>query len=125
MGAEMFVTVGAWTWLGWILDAQRALARADRAVARAWLFRSGVESTRSALLRFNCAVLDRPPVIEYLSRVLHGGVSSAPARTTDPIRGITASHNSRMFCAVSSGRLRITLDARGTTDRAGNYRLRL
>ena len=38
MGAEMFVAVGAWTWLGWILDAQRALARADRAVARPRLF---------------------------------------------------------------------------------------
>ena len=38
MGAETVVVLGAWTCLGWILDAQRALARADRAVARSWLF---------------------------------------------------------------------------------------
>ena len=39
MGAEMVViAVGPGTTLGWVLDAQRALARADRAVARAWLF---------------------------------------------------------------------------------------
>jgi hypothetical protein len=38
MGAEVFVGVGARTALGRILDAQRALARADRAVARSWLF---------------------------------------------------------------------------------------
>jgi len=38
MGAEMFVALGARTCLGWLLDAQRALARADRAVARPWLF---------------------------------------------------------------------------------------
>jgi len=35
-GCEMVDGVGAWSALGWILDAQRALARADRAVARAW-----------------------------------------------------------------------------------------
>jgi hypothetical protein len=38
MGAEMLVGVGPWAALGWLLDAQRAVARADRAVARAWLF---------------------------------------------------------------------------------------
>ena len=39
MGAEMvIIAVGAWTTLGRILDAQRAVARADRAVASAWLF---------------------------------------------------------------------------------------
>ncbi len=39
MGAEMVViAVGPGTNLGWVLDAQRALARADRAVASAWLF---------------------------------------------------------------------------------------
>jgi len=32
MAAEMVADVGAWSALGWILDAQRALARADRAV---------------------------------------------------------------------------------------------
>jgi len=38
MGAEVLVGVGAWTALGRVLDAQRAVARADRAVARPWLF---------------------------------------------------------------------------------------
>jgi hypothetical protein len=38
MGAETFVPVGPWTSVGWVLDAQRALARADRAVARSRLF---------------------------------------------------------------------------------------
>jgi hypothetical protein len=38
MGAETVVPVGPWTIVGWVLDAQRALARADRAVARSWLF---------------------------------------------------------------------------------------
>jgi precorrin-3B methylase len=39
MGAEMVViAVGPGTTLGWVLDAQRALARADRAVAGPWLF---------------------------------------------------------------------------------------
>ena len=38
MGAEMVVGVGARTALGRVLDAQRALACADRAVARPWLF---------------------------------------------------------------------------------------
>ena len=38
MGAEMVIGVGAWTALGWLLDAQRALARAGRVVARPWPF---------------------------------------------------------------------------------------
>ena len=38
MGAEMVVGVGAWTALGRVLDAQRAMARADRLVACPWLF---------------------------------------------------------------------------------------
>ena len=38
MGAETVVPVGSWTSVGWVLDAQRALARADRAVARSRLF---------------------------------------------------------------------------------------
>jgi hypothetical protein len=38
MGAEAFVAVGAWTALGRVLDAQRALACANRAVACSWLF---------------------------------------------------------------------------------------
>ena len=33
MGAEVFIGVGPWTALGRVLDAQRALARADRALA--------------------------------------------------------------------------------------------
>ena len=38
MGEEIVVGVGPWTCLGWVLDAQRALARADRAFARPRLF---------------------------------------------------------------------------------------
>ena len=38
MGAEMVVGVGAWTVLGRVLDAQRDMACAYRAVARPWLF---------------------------------------------------------------------------------------
>ena len=38
MGAEMVVALGARAGVGRLLDAQRALARADRAVARSWLF---------------------------------------------------------------------------------------
>lgn len=79
----MFVAVGAWTRLGWFLDAQCALARAYRAVARPWL--SGIESTRFALLRLDRSVLDWSPVIEHVPGVLHGSVSTAPARTADPI----------------------------------------
>ena len=46
-------------------------------------------------------------------------------RTADPVRRAASSHNSRMFCAVSAGRLSVAMDARGTTDWTGNYRLRL
>ena len=39
MGAEMVViAVGPGTTLGRLLDTQRALARADRAGARSWVF---------------------------------------------------------------------------------------
>ena len=38
MGFGIAVALGAWTCLGWFLDAQRALARANRAVACPWLF---------------------------------------------------------------------------------------
>jgi hypothetical protein len=38
MGAEMLIVVGTRTSLGWVLDAERAVARAHRALARPWLF---------------------------------------------------------------------------------------
>jgi hypothetical protein len=38
MGAEVFVGLGPWTRLGWVLDAQRALARADDIGTRPRLF---------------------------------------------------------------------------------------
>jgi hypothetical protein len=38
MGAETVVRMGPWTSVGWVLDAQRALARADRAFTCPWLF---------------------------------------------------------------------------------------
>src|SRR5882724_2687214 len=125
MGAEMFIAVGAWTCLGRVLDAQRALARAHRAVARPWLFESGVESARFVLLRLDRSVLDRSPIVEHLSRVLHGSVPAGPARAADPVHRAASARNSRMFCAVSSCRLDVTLDARGTTDWTGDHRLRL
>lgn len=39
MGTEMVLcAMGSWTFLGWLLDAQRAVACASRAIPRAWLF---------------------------------------------------------------------------------------
>src|SRR5215469_14617854 len=116
MGAEMVVAVGARTALGWILDAQRALARANHPLALPWIFQSGDESTRSALLRFNRPVLDRPQVVEHLSRVLYRSVPPAPARTAGPVHRAAATDNSRMFCAVSSRGLSFAMDPRGTID---------
>src|SRR6516162_1127255 len=111
MGAEMVViAVGPWTTLGRLLDTWRALACANRAVARSWLFQSRVESTRSALLRFDRLVLDRSPVVEHLPRVLHGSVPTAPARTADSVHRAAATGNSWMFCAVSSRRLSVAMD---------------
>src|SRR5215510_4935767 len=98
----MFVAMGTRTCLGWVLDAQRIVARAHRVVARSWLLRPRVESTRSALLRFDRAVLDWSPVKQYVSGVLHGSLSAALARTTDPICRAADSHNSRLFCSVSA-----------------------
>ena len=50
-----------------------------------------------------------------------------PLLREQPIRFIVLpiAHNSRMFCAVSAGRLRVAVDARGTTDWTGDHRLRL
>ena len=125
MGAEMVLALDTRTTLGWVLDTERALARADRPVARPRVFESGVESARSALFRFNRSVLDRSPTLEHIPRVLHGSVSAAPAGTADPVHRAADFHNSRMFCALSSGGLSVAMDARGTTDRTGDYRLRL
>src|SRR5215510_14675325 len=111
MGAEMLVALGTRTYLGWVLDAQRAVARTHRVVARAWLFQSGVESTRSALLRFNRAVLDWSPIIEHLSRVLHGSVSTAVASAASSICCDADLYHSSMFCAVFSGRFSVAMDA--------------
>ena len=88
---------------------------------------SNPESSPLDLLYFGltASVLDWPPVIEHLPRVLHGSVSAAPAGTADPVRRAADFHNSRMFCAVSSGRLSVAMDARGTTNWTGDHRLRL
>src|SRR6478735_6759722 len=111
MGAEMSVALGARAGVGRILDTKRAVARANRAVASARIFQPRVESARSALLRFDRSVLDRPPIVEHLPRVLHRSVSTAPAGTADPVRRAAGVNNSRMFCAVSSGRLSVPMDA--------------
>ena len=71
MGAEMVVVVGTWTTLGWLLDPQRALARAHHSLALSWIFQPGDESTGSTLLRSNRALLDWAPIVEYLPRVLY------------------------------------------------------
>src|SRR6476619_920554 len=106
----MSVALGARAGVGRILDTERAVARAHRAVASAWLFQPGVESARSALLRFDRVVLDRPPIVEHLPCVLHGSLPTASARTANPIHGAASAHNSRMFCALSSVRLSIAMD---------------
>src|SRR5260370_895693 len=102
MVAETFVTLGAWTGLGWILDDERALACPDRPLARSWIFQPGVEPARSALFRPNGVVLARSPVLQHLSRLLHRGLSSAPSLATGPIRRPPAPGNARMIglCAV-------------------------
>src|SRR4029453_9497561 len=102
MGAESAVALGPRPSLGWILDAQRALARAHRALARAWVFQPRVESTRSTLFRFNRAVLDWPPVIEHVSRLLHRSVSAAFTSTADPVCRAPHSRYSSMFRCISS-----------------------
>src|SRR4051812_30301466 len=66
--------------LGRILDAQRALAGADRHMAFVRLRRSGIESARSSLFWPDCVVLARPPVLQHLPGLLHRGVPAvAPA----------------------------------------------
>src|SRR5215471_10938305 len=122
MGAEKVVAMGAWTALGRVLDAQRAVARADRAVAGPWLFQSRVEPTRSALFRFDRSVLDRSPFIEHLPRVLHGSIPTATARTTGPVHCAAITNNSWMFCAVFARRFSVAMDARGTIDWIGDHR---
>src|SRR5262245_49998039 len=119
MGAEIFVDVGPWTCLGWLLDAQRALACADRVVAGPRLFRPGVESTRPALLRVDRSVLDRSPVIEHLPRLLHGSVPTSPARTADPVRAGevgTLPCNRRGKCSITGDRSKTE---RSTRSKAG------
>ena len=88
---------------------------------------SNPESSPLDLLYFGLTalVLDWSPIVEHLPRVLHGSVSAAAAGTADPVRRAASVHNSRMFCALSAGRLSVAMDARGTTYWIGNYRLRL
>src|SRR4029453_19179666 len=119
----MPVALGAWASLGWILDAQRALARAHRAMARAWVFQPGVESTRSALLWFNRAFLDRPPVIEHVSRLLHRSVSAAFTSPADSVCRSPTSRYSSMFWCISPARLGVAMDPRGTTHWSSDCRL--
>src|SRR4030095_5488439 len=123
MGAERVVAMGAWASLGWILDAQRALARADRAMARAWVFHPEVESTRSALLWFNRAVLDWPPVIEHVSRLLHRSVSAASTSTADPVCRAPNSRDSSIVRCISPARFGVAMDPRGAAHWSGDCRL--
>src|SRR5207247_11454364 len=115
MGFEIVVALGARTALGRILDAECALACAHRAMACPWLFQPGVESTRSALLRFNGAFLDWSPVIQHLSRLLHRSIQTAPTLPTDPVRRAPASRHSSMFRSISPSGLDVAMDARRAT----------
>src|SRR5262249_8495665 len=125
MGAKVVGGMGAWTALGRVLDAQRAVARAGRAVARPWLFQSRGEPPRSALFWFYRSVFDRSPFFGAGFSLLHRSGTSASARSADQVHRAAAADNSRMFCALSLGRLSIAMDARGTTDWTGDHRLRL
>src|SRR5438552_8765564 len=58
MGFEIAIALGPLASLGRVLDTDRTLALAHRAMARPWVFEPGVESSRSALLRFSRALLD-------------------------------------------------------------------
>src|SRR5437667_1813211 len=121
MGFEIAIALGARAALGRILDAECALACAHRAMACPWLFQP--ESTRSALLRFNGAFLDWSPVIQHLSRVLHGSVPTASSSTADPVRIAPASRDRGMLCSISPSGLGAAMDARGATYWTGDYRL--
>src|SRR5439155_12771415 len=101
---------GSWGTLGRILDAQCAVACAHCALARPRIFQPRVESTRSALLRFDCALLDWPQVVEHLSRILYRSVSTTPAGAAHPVRHTPASGDSRVFCSISSCRLGVAMD---------------
>src|ERR1041385_4676126 len=104
MGAETLIIVGTWTCLGWVLDAERALACANRAGARPWLLRSGIESARSALLWFNGSLLDRSQVVEYVPRVLHRSVPTSSTRAADPVHPAAATDNGQIGRAAWRGR---------------------
>src|ERR1700746_3723745 len=122
-GAEIAIALGPRASLGRILDAQRTLARADRAMARPWVFQSRVESTRSTLLRFNRALLDWSSIVQHLSRVLHRSVPTSLTLPADPVCGAACVDYGLVFCRVSTGRLDIALDASGAARGSGDYRL--
>src|SRR5262249_10723245 len=96
----MVLALGTRASLGWVLDVERVVAGAHRVVARSWLHGSRVESTRSALLRFNRAILDWSPVKQHVPGLLHGSVPAAVAPAADPVCRAADSHNSGMFCPV-------------------------
>src|SRR6266481_2226709 len=102
MGDERAVALGARTSLGRILDAECTLARARHPLVVPRVFQPGVESTRSALLRFDCALLDWSQVVEHLSRILYRSISTAAAGAAHPVRHTPASGDSRVFCSISS-----------------------
>src|SRR5438094_5277263 len=110
MGDERAVALGARASLGRILDAECTLARARHPLVVPRIFQPGIESTRSALLRFDGALLDWSPVVEHLSRVLHRSVPTASTTGADPIRRDPACNNSSVFCSISSCRLGVALD---------------
>ncbi len=118
------VALGARSGLGRGVDAQRALARAARPVARPRSCRPGVEPPRSALLRADRAVLDRPSVVQHVARVLHRGVPAAPACPAGPVRRAPAAGDGRvLWCLPAVGR-GVPVDSRGAPRGARDPRLR-
>src|SRR5438034_8429854 len=120
MGAEIAVALGARTSLGWVLDAQCALARANHPLALTWIFQSGGESTGCTLLRSNRTLLDWAPIVQHLSRVLHRSVPTAPSRTAGSVRRAPGCNNSSVLCHISAWRLGAAMDARGALDWTGD-----
>src|SRR5436190_24178533 len=94
--------MGARANLGWVLDAKRALAGATRSLVGLGILRPELKPARFSLFRINGVILDWPSVLQYLSRLLHRGVSTASADTTDSIYCPPAADHRRLFRSVPS-----------------------
>src|SRR6266404_463251 len=123
MFAGIEIALGAGAGVGRLLDVERALARAHRHLACLRICRSRVESARSALLRSHRIVLARSPVLQHLSRLLHGGVSPALADSVGTLRRASGSNYDWMFRVLSAAGLGAAVDAGGAAGWPGDRRL--